>query len=82
MNKKSKHIFSLLLLLLITGILSICASKLGAGECKAYDIDPVAVKVAKENAENGTKKAGISSCALHTCLFSVVPYGTIVFRIL
>ena len=31
------------------GILAICASKLGAGECKAYDIDPVAVKVANEN---------------------------------
>ena len=37
-----------------SGILAICASKLGAGECKAYDIDPVAVKVANENiAESG-----------------------------
>lgn len=34
-----------------SGILSICASKLGAKHCNAYDIDPVAVKVAKENAE-------------------------------
>ena len=34
-----------------SGILSICASKLGAGECFAYDIDPVAVNVARENAE-------------------------------
>lgn len=34
-----------------SGILSICASKLGAASCNAYDIDPVAVKVAKENAE-------------------------------
>ncbi len=34
-----------------SGILSICASKLGAKECFAYDIDPVAVKVARENAE-------------------------------
>ena len=34
-----------------SGILSICASKLGAGEIFAYDIDPVAVRVAKENAE-------------------------------
>lgn len=33
-----------------SGILSICASKLGAGEIFAYDIDPVAVRVAKENA--------------------------------
>ena len=32
-----------------SGILSICASKLGAGECYAYDIDPVAVKVARDN---------------------------------
>ncbi len=33
-----------------SGILSICASKLGALSCNAYDIDPVAVKVAKDNA--------------------------------
>ena len=32
-----------------SGILAICAAKLGADECKAYDIDPVAVKVANEN---------------------------------
>ena len=32
-----------------SGILAICAAKLGAEECKAYDIDPVAVKVAREN---------------------------------
>lgn len=32
-----------------SGILSICASKLGAKWCNAYDIDPVAVKVAREN---------------------------------
>ena len=32
-----------------SGILSICASKLGAGRCNAYDIDPVAVKVARDN---------------------------------
>ena len=33
-----------------SGILSICASKLGAKSCNAYDIDPVAVKVARDNA--------------------------------
>ena len=33
-----------------SGILSICASKLGAAECFACDIDPVAVRVARENA--------------------------------
>ena len=36
-----------------SGILSICASKLGAMSCNAYDIDPVAVKVAEENARDG-----------------------------
>ena len=32
-----------------SGILSLCASKLGAARCAAYDIDPVAVRVAEEN---------------------------------
>jgi len=36
-----------------SGILSICAAKLGAKSCNAYDIDPVAVKVARENARDG-----------------------------
>ena len=37
-----------------SGILAICARKLGAASCAAYDIDPVAVKVARENfRENG-----------------------------
>ena len=40
-----------------SGILAICASKLGAKECKAYDIDPVAVKVANEN----IKDSGLSN---------------------
>ncbi len=35
-----------------SGILAICASKLGAKECFAYDIDPVAVRVAKENVKD------------------------------
>lgn len=35
-----------------SGILAICASKLGAASCAAYDIDPVAVRVAKENAKD------------------------------
>lgn len=34
-----------------SGILAICAAKLGAGYCAACDIDPVAVKTEKENAE-------------------------------
>lgn len=40
-----------------SGILAICASKLGAGECNAYDIDPVAVKVANEN----IKESGLTN---------------------
>ena len=32
-----------------SGILAICAAKLGATCCRAYDIDPVAVRVAREN---------------------------------
>ena len=35
-----------------SGILAICASKLGASQCYAYDIDPVAVKVARENVKD------------------------------
>ncbi len=35
-----------------SGILAICASKLGAARCSAYDIDPVAVKVARENVKD------------------------------
>ncbi len=34
-----------------SGILAICASKLGAGFCDACDIDPVSVRIAAENAE-------------------------------
>lgn len=33
-----------------SGILAICAAKLGAGSCFACDIDPVAVRIAGENA--------------------------------
>ena len=32
-----------------SGILAICGAKLGATECKAYDIDPMSVRVANEN---------------------------------
>ncbi|MBQ9131131.1 MAG: 50S ribosomal protein L11 methyltransferase [Clostridia bacterium] len=40
-----------------SGILAICASRLGAGECRAYDIDPMAVRVANEN----IKDAGLTN---------------------
>ena len=52
-----------------SGILAICASKLGSGECKAYDIDPVAVKVAREN----IKDAGLDGRV--TCDVSDLLHG-------
>ena len=39
-----------------SGILALAAAKLGADECYAYDIDPVAVRVAKENIEKDGAK--------------------------
>ena len=62
-----------------SGILAICASKLGAGNCKAYDIDPVAVKVAREN----IKDSGLSNvtCDVSDLLRQVdteeAPYGIV-----
>lgn len=43
-----------------SGILAIAASKLGAGEVMAYDIDPVAVRVAQENCD-------VNGCDNVTC---------------
>ena len=52
-----------------SGILAICASKLGAAECFACDIDPVAVRIAWENAEvNGTANV---TCAVSDLLKDV-----------
>ncbi|MBR2353024.1 MAG: 50S ribosomal protein L11 methyltransferase [Clostridia bacterium] len=62
-----------------SGILAICASKLGAGNCKAYDIDPVAVKVAREN----IKDSGLDNvtCDVSDLLRQVdieeAPYGIV-----
>ncbi len=62
-----------------SGILAICASKLGAGNCKAYDIDPVAVKVAREN----IKDSGLTNvtCDVSDLLRQVdtdeAPYGIV-----
>ena len=39
-----------------SGILALCASKLGARAAYAYDIDPVAVRVARENIEKDGAK--------------------------
>ncbi len=56
-----------------SGILAICAAKLGAAECKAYDIDPVAVKVANEN----IKDSGLTnvSCEVSDLLKGVDKKG-------
>ena len=48
-----------------SGILAICASKLGAKSVCAYDIDPVAVKVARENArDNGCENITVGESDL------------------
>ena len=53
-----------------SGILAICASKLGAAECFACDIDPVSVRVATENTElNGTPNV---TCRVSDLLSDVV----------
>lgn len=57
-----------------SGILSIVASKLGAEYCGAYDLDPDAVRVAKEN----TEKNGVTNveCGVSDLLKSVkMPAG-------
>ncbi|MBQ9778979.1 MAG: 50S ribosomal protein L11 methyltransferase [Clostridia bacterium] len=52
-----------------SGILAICAAKLGATCCRAYDIDPVAVRVARENiADSGE---GCVTCDVSDLLKSV-----------
>jgi ribosomal protein L11 methyltransferase len=52
-----------------SGILAVCAAKLGAGECFACDIDPDAVRVAKKNTElNSTPNV---ECAVSDLLAQV-----------
>jgi len=56
-----------------SGILAICASKLGAAECFACDIDPVSIRVAKENTElNGTPNV---TCRVSDLLSAVPKAG-------
>ncbi len=57
-----------------SGILAICASKLGGGECKAYDIDPVAVKVARENIKDAGLEGHVT-CDVSDLLRSVDKAG-------
>ena len=51
-----------------SGILAICASKLGACSCRAYDIDPMAVRVANENVKDSGQTniiCGVSDLLRH-----------------
>lgn len=52
-----------------SGILAICAVKLGAKSCFACDIDPVAVRIAKENCE--TNQTPEVACAVSDLLRDV-----------
>ena len=54
-----------------SGILAICASKLGAADCFACDIDPEAIRVARENVTlNGTDNV---TCAVSDLVRDVTP---------
>ncbi len=53
-----------------SGILAICGAKLGAGLCRAYDIDPVAVRVANENTRENNVDA-VVTCAVSDLLRDV-----------
>jgi ribosomal protein L11 methyltransferase len=65
-----------------SGILSICASKLGADKIFAYDIDPVAVRVAKENAEaDGCDNITVGVSDLLAGVDRAEPYGVCVANI-
>ena len=65
-----------------SGILSICASKLGAKEIFAYDIDPVAVRVAKENAlADGCDNITVGVSDLLAGVDRTAPYGVCVANI-
>ncbi len=57
-----------------SGILAICAARLGARECRAYDIDSVAVKVARENI-NDAGLADRVSCEVSDLLRGVDKSG-------
>ena len=65
-----------------SGILSICASKLGAKDIYAYDIDPVAVRVAKENAlADGCENITVGVSDLLKDVDRTAPYGVCVANI-
>ena len=65
-----------------SGILSICAAKLGASFCAAYDIDPVAVAVAKDNiASDGAENIICGVSDLLSGVDTTAPYTFVVANI-
>ncbi len=65
-----------------SGILALCASKLGASVCYAYDIDPVAVRVARENvAADGADNVFCGVADLLDGVDTAAPYDLVVANI-
>lgn len=65
-----------------SGILALCASKLGAKACYAYDIDPVAVRVAEENvAKDGATNVTCGVADLLAGIDRSEPYDLVVANI-
>ena len=65
-----------------SGILALCAAKLGARACYAYDIDPVAVRVAKENvAKDGADNVFCGQADLLVGINHDEPYDFVVANI-
>ena len=65
-----------------SGILALAATKLGAKACYAYDIDPVAVRVAKENVEkDGAQNVYCGVADLLDGVDTAEPYDFVVANI-
>ena len=65
-----------------SGILALCAAKLGAEACYAYDIDPMAVRVARENVEkDGAQNVVCGEADLLSGLDRTAPYDFVVANI-
>lgn len=65
-----------------SGILALCAAKLGADACFAYDIDPMAVRVARENvAKDGATNVFCGEADLLDGVDRTAPYDFVVANI-
>ena len=65
-----------------SGILALCASKLGAASCYAYDIDPMAVRVARENVKkDGAENVICGEADLLVGIDRTAPYDFVVANI-